>query len=87
MITRTSFCCRPPGSRTPGLEVAILVYFDQYLVIYLIFFLKEIRFIKNIGYYEVIHLPHNNLWSGTWRTIPADPKRGMCNHKTKLLSG
>ncbi len=37
------------GLEVPVLWIAIFAYFDQYLVI---FFLQEIRFIKNIAYYE-----------------------------------
>ena len=48
------------GLQVPDLQLAIFAYFNQYLVR---FFLQEIRFIKNIGYYEVIHIPHNNQFS------------------------
>ncbi len=68
MITQNYFFWfwgyRPPGSRTPGLLVAIFAYFDQHSVrFFLLFFLQETRFIKDIGYNEVIQLPNNNQCS------------------------
>ena len=47
------------GLQVPALQVAIFAYFDYYLVRF--FILKEIRSIKNIGYYEISNLPHKCL--------------------------
>ena len=58
--TYVFFGFRGLGLQVPDLHLAIFAYFDQYLVR---FFLQELRFIKNIGYHEVIHLPHNNQCS------------------------
>ena len=49
MITHTYFLVL----QVPDLQLAIFAYFDQY-------FLQEIRFINNIDYYEVIHLPQES---------------------------
>ena len=49
MITQLFIGFEDIGLQVPDLLLAIFAYFDQYLVR---FFLREIRYIKNIGYYE-----------------------------------
>ncbi len=79
-------------SRTPGLQMANFSYFDQYLVnfVFIFLYLQEIRFLKNIGNYEVKkiwNIGQNGYKCPTGGLYLQNQKLSVCIHKTLLLSG
>ena len=81
------------GLQVTDLQLASFAYYDQYLVRF-----KKTLFIKNIGYYEEgdnlkksFKILVKKAKMATWRPgalyLQNKTKRGVCNHKTKILSG